>query len=345
MRVHRLSAAAFALGGLLLTGCSGFVVKPPKPASMPRADAPLPLKVGVRLKKSRFEWQGMGMMNTDYMERHHDRGMFRPMWAQADDVDGQFLRALQASSAFSRVDMLAGSGSGDRDLIIDADFSGKYTQDPAGTGKAVVTGALLFLPAMFITYEDSYFAAAEVSVRDAAGNVLRKYSERQDAKTSAMIFSAGTADSVSAGIESAAANLAAKLVKLIIDDRDAWKPSTKPAAKSEPVAARKTFRVDDEPKPDEAGLMKTFRIDDEAESKPTAAARPRGNTFRIDDEPRPAPAPAPAPARAAPVERVIANAEKAQAELVSEEARTDPAPSQAALTSAEEREIDEQVMP
>ena len=95
--LHRPALKALTLGGLFMSGCVGYKVKPEKPASMPRAEAPVALKVGVRLKKTRFEWQGMGPMNTAYMESHRDRWMFKPMLAASDDVGGKFLRALQVN--------------------------------------------------------------------------------------------------------------------------------------------------------------------------------------------------------------------------------------------------------
>ncbi len=303
VRPHRLSLAVLGLGGLLLSGCVGFTLKPPKPAGMPRADAPLPLKVGVRIKKPRFEWQGMGGMNTEYMERYRDRWMIKPMWAQADDVGGKFLRALQAASAFSQVDEVKsvgffGTGGEQRDLIIDAEFSGKYTQDPAGMGKAMMTGFLLLLPAPFVRYEDAFFAAAELKVYDGAGRLLHLYSERQDVASSAALFSAGTPGSISAGIDSAASNLAAALVTIIIRDREGYQRAIK--------------------------------------ESPRTASRP----------------PASEPVAAAPVEQVMANSEAAHTELAAEEAKPAP-PAQAAakparrgpLTPAEEKGIDEQLMP
>lgn len=317
--VQRAAAAPLALCALLLSGCVGFTVKPPKPASMPRAESPAPLKVGVVLKKPRFEWQGMGPMNTAYMERHRDRWMFRPMWAQADDVGGKFLRALQASSAFSQVDEVKslafhGTGSDDRDLLIDAEFSGKYTQDPAGFGKAFMTGFLLLLPAPFIRYEDAYFASAELTVYDRSGRLLHKYSERQDVSSSAALFSAGSPGSVSAGIDAAATHLASRLVTAILADRDGYERAMRQA----PPA----------PAP---------RIE------PAVALAPEA-------------APEPSPAPPDPVERVKANADAAHAGLDAEAAKSAAPPSSQAsakpqparrgpLTSAEESEIDEQVMP
>lgn len=302
--------------GLLLPGCAGYTVKPPKPSAMPRAESPVPLKVGVLMKKPRFEWQGMGPMNTAYMERHRDRWMLKPMWAQADDVGGKFLRALQASSGFAQVDEVKslgfhGTGEGS-DLLIDAEFSGKYTQDPGGFGKAFITGFLFFLPAPFIRYDDAYFAAAELSVYDRAGRLLHKYSERQDVSSSAALFSAGSPGSVSAGIDAAASHLASKLVTAILADREGFERAVKRAPDAAPA--------------------------------PTAAAAPAPS---IPSEPA---------APAEPVEQVKANAEAAHAALDAEEAKSTPAPTSQAsatpqpkrrgpLTSDEEAEIDEQVMP
>lgn len=304
---HRAALASLAFTGLLLSGCVGFTVKPPKPAAMPRAETRAPLKVGVLLKKPRFEWQGMGPMNTAYMERHRDRWMFKPMWAQADDVGGKFLRALQASEAFSRVDEVKslgfhGTDSGERDLLIDAEFSGKYTQDPAGFGKAFMTGFLLLLPAPFIRYEDAYLAAAELNVYDRSGRLLHKYSERQDVSSSAALFSAGSPGSVSAGIDSAASNLATKLVTAILADREGYERALDQAP---PPPSPKPEATPPFP-PEAAPVVAVAAAAAEAASGPSSA-------------------PAPDPS--------------SQASVQPQPARRGP------LTPAEEADIDEQVMP
>jgi hypothetical protein len=287
MRIQRLSLAAFCLGGLLLSGCAGLTMNPPKPSGMPRADAPIPLKVGVYLKKPRFEWQGMGGMNTAYMESHRDRWMFKPMLAASDDVGGKFLRALQAASAFSQVDEVKsigffGTGEKAHDLIIDADFSGKYTQDPAGMGKAMMTGFLLLLPAPFVRYDDAFFAAAEMTVYDSTGRLLHKYSERQDVATSAALFSAGTPGSITAGIDSAASNLAAKLVTAILADRAGYQRALKeaPAAVSHPAVAVTTPESSSAPLPETgtAAVPASAAVEpvELAQAKPEPKPAPRG---------------------------------------------------------------------
>ncbi len=319
MRIHRLSLAALGLGGLLLSGCVGLTMKPPKPAGMPRADAPVPLKVGVFMKKPRFEYQGMGGMTTSYIEKYRDRWMIKPMVAQSEDIGGKFLRALQAASAFSQVDEVKslgffGTDEKEHDLFIDADFSGKYTQDPATMGKAMATGFLLLLPAPFMRYDDAFFAAAEMTVYDKTGRLLHKYSERQDVATSAALFSAGTPGSITAGIDSAASNLAAKLVTAILADRAGYQR----ALKQVPAAVAR---------------------------QPAAAPAPEAASGQ---------AIVAAPVPADPVESVRANSDQAHSDLAAEEAKSEPAPpSQAAvkpkprgpLTPAEETAIDEQLMP
>lgn len=332
--LRHAAVALISSGGLLLSGCVGFTVKPPKPSAMPRAESPAPLKVGVLVKKPRFEWRGMGPMNTAYMERHRNRWMFKAMWAQADDVGGKFLRALQASSGFASVDEIKSLGfhgtGGDSDLLIDAEFSGKYTQDPAAFGKSFMTGFLLLLPAPFVRYDDAYFAAAELSVYDRGGRLLHKYSERQDVASSAALFSAGSPGSVSAGIDAAASHLAAKLVTAILADREGFERAVKQA----PGASAPAF----------ASAAVPAAVPASAPVPPAAAPMlAAASLFAPSTPPKPA-------------ERVRANAEAAHAELDAETAKSAPAPeSQASatppparrgpLTSAEEAEIDEQVMP
>lgn len=328
-----------SLGVLAASGCVGLAIKPPKPSAMPRAEAASPLKVGVHMKKPRFEWQGMGGMNTAYMEKHRDRWMFKPMLAQSDDVGGKFLRALQAASAFSQVVEVKSVGfhgtGGDHDLIIDADFSGKYTQDPAGMGKAMATGFLLLLPAPFIRYDDAFFAAAEMTVYDRSGRLLHKYSERQDVATSAALFSAGTPGSIVAGIDAAASNLASRLVAALIADRAGYERAL---AAAPAVAARRRA-----PAPAPIPAPEPASAPDEPVAAPlfasavAAAAAPAPPFF--------ASAAAPIAASSAveaadiPASEPVEAAEAAEAPPEPKPARRGP------LTPAEQSEIDEQLMP
>lgn len=232
-RIRRLELAAFALGGFLLSGCApGLKINPPKPSGMPRAEAPVALKVGVYMKRPRFDFQEMGGLNTQIMEG--DRRLSYPMWSHAEDIGAKFLRALQASSAFSQVDEVKSTDANDHDLIIDADFSGKYTKDPAAMPKALMSGFLFFLPVPFVTYNDAYFAAAEMNVYDRTGRLHHKYSESQDVTTSVGVWWDGSQGTIAAGIDAVAANLAVKLVTALIADRAGYQT---PAAVSEPLSA------------------------------------------------------------------------------------------------------------
>lgn len=276
----RAAVAASILGA---SGCVGLTMKPPKTGAMPRAESPSPLKIGVHMKKPRFEWQGMGGMNTAYMEKHRDRWMFKPMMTASDDVGGKFLRALQAASAFSEVDEVKslgffGTGDKDHDLIIDADFSGKYTQDPAGMGKALMTGFLLLLPAPFVRYDDAFFAAADMAVYDRTGRLLHKYSEREDVATSAALFSAGTPGSITAGIDAVSSNLAAKLVAALIADRARYQ-----AAMSESPAVARAAAAEPAPPPPAAAEA----VAAEAAAPSPAEAEPQ--IAKAAPEPEPAP--------------------------------------------------------
>jgi len=334
MNIHRLSLTALALAGSLLTGCAGLSVKPPKPSGMPRAEAPVPLKVGIYMKKPRFEWQGTGGMTTAYMESHRDRWMFKSLLAESDDVGSKFVRALQASSAFTQVNEVKSLGfygtGGEHDLLIDADFSGKYTQDPALFGKAFMTGFLMLLPAPFIRYDDAFFAAAELTVYDRTGRLLHKYSERQDIATSAGLFSAGTPSSIVAGIDAAASNLASKLVTALINDRAGYQRA---AAEAPAQAARR-------PAPTPAPVPA------EAVTEPVVEASPLASPMFGGAVAAPATAASPMVAAAEPAAAQPAAAESAPAS--SEVAEAKPAAKPAArgpLTPAEELEIDEQLMP
>lgn len=339
MELHRLSLAALALAGSLLTGCAGLSVRPPKTSGMPRAEAPVPLKVGVYMKKPRFEWQGTGGMNTAYMESHRDRWMFKSMLAESDDVGGKFVRALQASSAFTQVSEVKSLGfygtGGEHDLLIDADFSGKYTQDPALFGKAFMTGFLMLLPAPFIRYDDAFFAAAEMTVYDRTGRLLHKYSERQDISTSAGLFSAGTPASIVAGIDAAASNLAAKLVTALINDRAGYQRA---AAEAPTQAARRAPAPEPAPVAAEAATEPVVEASTLASpmfggaiAAPAAAASPM-----VAAEPVAADSP---PAAEAPAPEAAQPADVAEAKPVSKPAARGP------LTPAEETAIDEQLMP
>jgi hypothetical protein len=234
---------AASLAALTLTGC-GFTVNPQKPASMPRADAPAPLRVGVMAKNDRYEWSGVGM-SAERMEGSRGRSMFAPIFTQLDDRAPSFVRALKDSGAFRRVDEVKSLGfegdsddEGGHDLLIDAKISGKYEQDPGMFGKAFITGFLFFLPAPFVTYDDRFTAAADVSVYAADGRLLHRYEENLPVAMSAMLFSAGMPSSLAAGIETASANLSAKLVQDFIDDRRSLTRAVRrPARAPQPVVS------------------------------------------------------------------------------------------------------------
>lgn len=328
-------------GALAASGCIGLSIKPPKPSGMPRAESASALKVGIHMKKPRFEWQGMGGMNTAYMEKHRERWMFKPMLAQSDDVGGKFLRALQAASAFSQVEEVKSVGfhgtGGDHDLIIEADFSGKYTQDPAGMGKAMATGFLLLLPAPFIRYDDAFFAAAEMAVYDRTGRLLHKYSERQDVATSAALFSAGTPGSIIAGIDAAASGLASKLVAALIADRAGYERALSAAPA---VAARRRAAIPPpEPVPDPEPAPATATDDVMAAPLFAAAAAPVSAPAASSMF---APAAAPVEASSSAEAAEFPASEPAEAA----EAKPEPKPARRGpLTPAEESAIDEQLMP
>jgi hypothetical protein len=205
---------------------------------MPRADAPAPLSVGVLVKNERYDFVGMNL-STERVEAYRGRAMLAPMFQQLDDRGAAFVRALRESGAFRKVDevrSLGFEGEGGDDILLDAHFAGRYTQDAGAFGKAFITGFLLFLPAPFITYDDRFEASADVSVYDAAGRLLHRYEENQAVAMNAWLFSEGMPSSLALGIEDASANMTAKLVEAIISDRGGWKRATRRAA-APPAAA------------------------------------------------------------------------------------------------------------
>lgn len=219
-------SATLAAAALAASGCVGYEVKPPKPAAYAKADAPAPLRVGVLVKTAPFVWDGMGM-STSRMDRYRGWSSMRPLFAQVDGIGGKFVDALSGSRAFLGVDVVqsmgfSGSDAGGHNLYIDAQFSGKYSQDPAQFPKAFISGFLMFLPVPFIRYDDTFRASADLSVYDAGGRLVHKYSEQQDVGTEAALFSAGMPGTLAAGIESASANLAAKLVSALVADREGF---------------------------------------------------------------------------------------------------------------------------
>jgi hypothetical protein len=173
----------------------------------------------------------------------------------------------------------------------------------------LVSGTLGLL-GPFVHYNDSYFAAAELSVSDNAGRLLHKYSERQDAATSAKDQSASSDRVRSAGIESAGAHLAAKLVTAILADRADYQRALKQAPR-------------------------------------TVSHKPVPAPAEVSAAPLPSPAPIErvmANSEAAHAELAVEEAKTeptppAQAANDSKPARRGP------ITPAEETQIDEQVMP
>ncbi len=345
MNISRASAVLSPLLALALSSCVGFTIKPPKPTGMPRADKPIPLKVGVLSRAPQFEMHGVGMS----AERMRGYRMFRPVFAQADDVGGKFTRALQAANAFSSVENVSslafnGAGGG-HDILIESDFRSRYVQDPATMGKAFMTGFLLLIPAPFVRYEDSFGASAVVSVYDSSGRLIQKYSEETTARASAALFSAGSAGSISAGIDAAATQLAARLVASILADREGW---------SRAIAGRPAVAARPAPPPP---------AETAAAAPATVEARAEEAHKELDAADRPMVAPAAAPSAAAGNAMFAPAAGKAVEPMVTTQAPAAAAPAPAAepepvvkseapkpkrrgpLTAAEERAIDEELLP
>jgi hypothetical protein len=216
--------AAAAVAGLLFAGC-GYEVIPPTPPQVAKAPAQLPLKVGVLAKSAGFDWIGVGMTNAR-MESYRT-GMYSAPFQAVDAAPDALVSALKDSGLFAQVDRVsdlgfAGTDRGGHDVLIDAELRGKYVQDPAQMGKALVTGFLFFLPGPFITYDDSYEFSADVTLYDADGRLLHKYSDSAGAESRAMLFSANRPATLAAGITAASKALAAKIAADIAADRDGY---------------------------------------------------------------------------------------------------------------------------
>jgi hypothetical protein len=296
---QRILAAVLAAAALAASGCVGYEVKPPKPAEYPKADAPAALKVGVLLKNQPFVFDAMGM-SASRMDSYRSWSRFHEMFAQIDGIGAKFIDALNGSRAFARVDEVKsmgffGSDRGGHNLFMDAEFTGRFSQDPAMFPKAFLTGFFFFLPAPFIRYEDTYRASADVSVYDGAGRLVHKYTEQQDVGTTSALFSAGMPNTIAAGIESASSNLAAKLVTAIIADREGFVKASRSAGS---VAHRKRAAEADEDKDDddsdEASDAKGGAAMASDSAAPAAASDSSGSASSDDDPPAPKAAPEPA---------------------------------------------------
>lgn len=315
--------AALSLGAALgLTGCVGYTVAPPRPAAPLKADTPSKLRVAVSVKTEPFDYEGFGISRSA-VDRYRGWTRFKPMFEQVDHVGDKFVEALKASGAFASVEELRPGSlgvdrTGSRDLMLEAKFTGKYKQDPGMFAKSFMTGFLLFLPAPFLRYDDTYTTGAELTVYDNGLRLLHKYNEQQEATTSAALFSAGQPGSITAGVQSAAENLAAKLVAALIADRETFGSGS--AAR--PVAKRQAERPAAAEPAAEAASLPPAEPAAQAPLKPGERPVSKRNIYAEDDMPAPtraaaqaprAPAPAPAvrPAAAQP-EAVAAQPEPAE---------------------------------
>jgi hypothetical protein len=314
------SAALLLAAAAFTTGCVGYRVTPDKPASMPRAEKQTPLRVGVSLKQS-FEWKGVGMDNRA-MDRWRTWSRFKPMFYEVDHMGDAFVKALDESHGFSSVYILPGNSFGpaelaSHDIVIDAQIKGGYQQDPAMMGKAFMTGFLLLLPAPFVRYDDGFTASGELSLYDSSGRLLRRLSDSQSVTASAALFSAGQPSEIMAGIQSAAQNLAVKLVNAILADRETLEAAARRGAG---VAKRKQPEVD----PEVAAAVAAA----EAAAKAAAAAAARVAQLQAQRNGAPSPAAAPEPPAASAVsaaEPAAAAAEAAVAAPQDEELTAGPA--------------------
>ncbi|MDE2490825.1 MAG: hypothetical protein KGM24_08245, partial [Elusimicrobia bacterium] len=224
MKIKSLLPAAAAAAALLVSGC-GYEVLPLKPPQLEKAPAALPLKVGVMAKNAGFDWSGVGMTNSG-MDAYRN-GVYSDVFKALDDAPDVLVQTLKDSGLFAQVDKVndlgfAGTDRGGHDILIDAEIRGKYVQDPGQTGKAMITGFLMFLPGPFITYDDSYQFSADVTLYDADGRLLHKYSDSAETESHAMLFSANKPSTLQAGIAAASKALAVKIASDVLADRDGY---------------------------------------------------------------------------------------------------------------------------
>lgn len=259
--------AALALACLSLTACMGYTLKPERPASMPKAEAPpLPLKVGM------------------VVEEGKDGGL-----------GSRFAEALAGARLFSEVRRGAQTGV---DLVIQGRFSSDFIQDPMQAPKIIFVVFTGLITGAVMSETSHHTAQGSLSVAYPEGKVIKTYDENVDVVAKSMVSAFAEQKTMKLGPPAAMDNLVAKLVQGLIDDRPLFEHLQSPA-KSAPQR----------PAPEAAPPVAEAEAPQaKPETQPVADAEPA-------PQPQIVSAPEPAPAKRGP------------------------------LTPAEEREIDEQLMP
>lgn len=209
--MNKLLALAVSAALVGSTGCTGYTLKPERPASMPRsADKPLPLTVGIELEQGGTSIEGQPPTG----------GVRSQMNATAATIGPRFAEALSQANVFERVVYpLAGAASQGVDLVIRGRFDYGFRQDPLQGAKIVlcvftglITGALMS--------ETSYHdAAGSLSVRDLSGAEAKSYSEKISVEAKSMVSMFAEISTGKEGPPAAVDNLVAKLVQDVVADR------------------------------------------------------------------------------------------------------------------------------
>jgi hypothetical protein len=204
-----LAAAAIAA----VTGCNSLQITPQPPSTMPRAaGAPLPLRVGIAFDETA---SNAGAPGGGY-------GMKMAMMMNQVPINiGQsFADALRRSNLFQEVDYPISYNPQvleNIDVVITGNFGRAYHQDPALFPKAFLTGFLLWLPAPFIHYYDTYDATGDLAIKDKSGALVKGYSEKATVTADYQIFS--EVDSHQQAPAISVQDLVAKLVEALVQDQ------------------------------------------------------------------------------------------------------------------------------
>jgi len=238
---RKFAASFFAAAALFaLTGCNSLQITPQPPSSMPHAPgAPLPLRVGIA-----FDEQAMAAPAGGY-------GMKMGMMAQAPINIGQsFADALRRTNLFQEVDYPISYNPQvleNIDVVITGNFGRAYHQDPALFPKAFLTGFLLWLPAPFIHYYDTYDATGDLAIKDKSGGLVKGYSEKATVTADYQIFSEVDSHQQAPGISVQV--LVAKLVEALVQDQASFAH----LSGAEPSAAEPRRRAPAAPAADDKG--------------------------------------------------------------------------------------------
>ena len=219
---------------LATAGCGSVRFKPETPPAVPHAAESSNLTVGLISESSEID--GNFGVYTGFVPI--------PRSEIASTLATNLAEGLRQTEAFKDVQYPLPKGLGAKalgangiDLVFSARLALQFVADPWWVGKAVLTGATLFLAEPMIPSKDRYDAKADLVIKDAQHREIGRYSETIRVDMSHLMITAwGARDMIQKGADIAIASLTAKLAEDILRDLGQLKQAvTKSVADTLPV--------------------------------------------------------------------------------------------------------------